>query len=250
MAKNADEKDYLEIDLVHLFQALWKRAWIIALSTFLFGALVCWYAMFIIAPKYTASAMLYVNNSSVNIGSVSISAQELTAAQSLVDTYVVILNSRNVLEDVIEETGVTYSYEELKNMISAGPVNSTEIFEVQVESTNAEEAMIIANSICNILPAKIADVVDGSSVSVVDRAVLPTQKSSPSVTRYTIIGMLIGFLISAVAVVIAELFDQFIRSEEYLLQTYKEIPVLAVIPDLDESVSKDRYYYRSRSRGD
>lgn len=249
MAKSAEEeKDYLEIDLVHLFQALWKRVWLIVLSTVLVGALVCWYAMFIITPKYTASAMLYVNNSSLSIGSVSIS--DLTAAQSLVDTYVVILKSRNVLEDVIEETGVTYSYEDMKNMISAAPVNSTEIFEVKVESASPEEAERIANCICRILPMKISDVVEGSSASIVDYAVVPSQKSSPSVTRYTMIGMIIGLLISAAGVVIMELFDQYIRSEEYLLQTYKDIPVLAVIPDLDEGTSKDRYYYRSRTKGD
>ncbi len=250
MAKNAEEKDYLEIDLVHLFKALWKRAWLIVLSTVVVGAIMLWYSMFIITPKYTASAMLYVNNSSVSLGDVSISAQDLTAAQSLVDTYVVILNSRSVLEDVIEEAGVTYSYSELKGMISAAPVNSTEIFEIKVESVSPEEAERIANCICHILPAKISDVVEGSSAKIVDYAVVPSAKSSPNVTRYTAVGMIIGMLISAVGVIIAELFDQFIRSEEYLLQTYKGIPILAVIPDLDEHVSKDRYYYRSRTKGD
>lgn len=250
MAKNTEEKDYLEIDLVHLFQALWKRAWLIVLSTILVGAIVFWYAMFIVTPKYTASAMFYVNNSSFSLSGVSISAQELSAAQNLVDTYVVILNSRNVLEDVIEESGVTYSYEDLKDMISAAPVNSTEIFEIKVESAGPEEAERIANCICRVLPAKISDIVEGSSAKIVDYAVVPSTKSSPNVTRYTLVGMIVGMLISAVGVIIAELFDQFIRSEEYLLQTYKDIPVLAVIPDLDEHVSKDRYYYRSRTKGD
>ena len=52
---------------------------------------------------YTASALMYVNNNSLSVGStkVSLSYSDLTAAKSLVDTYVVILNARTTLNEVI-----------------------------------------------------------------------------------------------------------------------------------------------------
>ena len=251
--RNSNQKEYLEIDLLQLFSALWKRVWFILLAMIVVGGGMFWYSSFIIDPQYTASAMLYVNNSSISVGgaSISISNQELTAAQSLVNTYVVILNSRNVLDDVIEDTGVAYTYEEIKEMISAAPVDSTEVFEVCVKSTDPAEAELIANSICRLLPEKVEDIVDGSSVRIVDYAVIPATKSAPSVTKYTAIGLLLGCLISSVIIIVSELFDQYIRTEEYLLQAYADIPVLAVIPDLESSHSKDRYYYSSNhSKGD
>ncbi len=250
MSENLNEKEYLEIDILQLLRALWKRAWVILFTMLILGGGMFWYSSCVIPPKFTASAMLYVNNSSISVGgaSISISNQDLTAAQSLVNTYVVILNSRNVLEDVIADTGVAYSYEDVKDMISAAPVDSTEVFEIRVRSTDPQEAELIANSICRLLPEKVEDIVDGSSVRIVDYAVIPSVKSAPSVTKFTASGMLIGLLGSALVIVVLELFDQYIRSEDYLLQTYADVPVLAVIPDLDNAHSKDQYYYSSRNR--
>ena len=65
--------------------------------------------------------------------------------------------------------------------------------------------------------------------------------------------MMIGFLLSAGAILILELMDQYIRSEDYLLQTFSDIPVLAIIPDLDEhhtSKKYDNYYYGSGRKED
>ena len=54
---------------------------------------------------------------------------------------------------------------------------------------------MIVDTIVKILPDRIADIVDGSSVRVVDHAVLPTQRSSPSYTKYTLIGLILGFVV-------------------------------------------------------
>jgi len=256
MNEHTAEKEFLEVDILQVLRAFWKRAWMLLLSMIVFGGMMFWYSSFIMPPKYVASAMLYVNNSSISVGNTqfSISSQDLLAAKSLVNTYVVILKSRNVIQGVIDETGVPYTYGELKEMISANPVEDTEIFEVRVESTDPAEAKLIADSICSLLPEKVEDVVDGSSVRIVDHAVTPKLKDSPSVTKFTALGMLIGLILSSVVVVVLELFDQYIRSETYLLQTFPNIPILGVIPDLDSSGHRDRYYanryYSHRKKGE
>lgn len=240
-SKNKQDR-FIEIDIGELFSTLCKKAWIIAIVTVLVGAIVGAYAFFFVTPKYKASTMMYVNNNSVSVGGTSFDLSDINAAKSLVNTYVVILNSRNVLNDVIEDTGVDYTYDELKNMISAEPVDSTEVFEVVVTSTNPSEAEKIANSICSILPKKIAAIVESSSVRIVDSAVLPEKKSSPNVTMYALVGMLAGFVVSCAVVIILKLRDNSIRSEEYLINNYK-YPVLAVIPDFNDTHKKGQYYY-------
>lgn len=241
------ESQYVEIDLGEMFFALCKKAWIIAIVSVLVGAIVGAYAFFFVTPKYKASAMLYVNNNSVSVAGASFDLSDLNAAKSLVNTYMVILNSRNVLNDVIEKTGVNHSYKEIKSMITAAPVDSTEVFEVVVTSTDPAEAELIANGICSVLPKKIASIVESSSVRIVDSAVLPTSKSSPNVTKYTLVGMLIGFAISCVIIIILKLRNNSITSEDYLINNYK-YPVLAVIPDFDDNHQKGKYYYASSSR--
>jgi len=242
--KKQDNEEYLEIDLIRLTKALWKHAIAILLAMVLCAgigfSLACW----VIPAKYQASALLYVNNSSVSVGSTSISLSDLSASQTLVDTYIAILKTRLTLNDVIEQAEVRYTFEELKKMIAAKSVNGTEIFEVTVTSKDPEEAERIANTIVKVLPEKIAQIMDGSSVRTVDLAVAPEKQYSPSLGKYTLMGALVGLLFSCGVVVVRELLDEQIRSEDELLQSYN-LPVLAAIPDVLASQTRKSYgsYY-------
>lgn len=231
------DSQYIEIDLVKLFTALLRRIWVIILAAVVCGGAAFAYARFMIAPTYNADALFYVNNNSISVGNtkVSISSSDITAAQSLVDTYIVILNSRTTLNEVIDKAEVDYSYDTLKSMISAQSVSGTEIFRVQVTSTDKNEAQKIANTIVKILPQRISEVVDGSSARIVDYAVTPGKKAGPDVTKITAIGIAAGVLLSCAVIALMQLLDTIIHDEEYLLKTYPNIPVLAVIPDLTDS---------------
>lgn len=229
---NLKNKEEFEIDLLHTAKVLWQKAWIIAISVVLLGAMFFAYSVFFITPQYKAKAMMYVNNSSISLGStsVSISSGQLTAARSLLDTYIVILKTRTTFERVIEESGVNRTYDQLMSMVSAEPVNETDVFSITAVSSDPAEAELIVDTIVDILPERISDIVDGSSVRIVDHAIMPTARSSPNHTRNAMIGMILGFLVSVAVIIILDLMDSSVRDEEYLTQKY-DIPVLAVIPD-------------------
>lgn len=237
-----NSNDYYEIDLMQIFHILWHRLWVIILAAIVGGALLFSYATFLITPKYEAQAMMYVNNSGISLGGTefSISNAELTAAQSLVDTYIIILNSRTTLNEVIRDADLDYSYQELRNMLSAEAVNNTEVFRITITSESPKEAERIANTIVDILPARISDVVDGSSVRTVDFATIPSEKASPDITRFTAIGILLGIIAACMVLIIRSLTDTLIHNEDYLTETY-ELPVLAVIPDLFHGGKADYY---------
>lgn len=226
------EKDrtYFEVDLMTLLKALWRRVGVILLASVLAGVLGFSAARFLITPQYQASAMMYVNNT--RDASATITNSELSAAQSLVDTYVVILNSRATLAQIRAAANLTCSNEELAKMISATALNSTEVFQVTVTSPDPQEAADIANTITRILPERISSVVEGSSVRVVDSAAVPSKSASPNVRLYAAVGLALGFFVSCAVIILRELFDHLIRSEDYLMQVYPSVPVLAVIPEL------------------
>lgn len=233
MRENQTEQGIYEIDLLQLARALWRHILIILAACVVLGAMGYGYAKFMITPRYQASALMYVNNSSISLSgaSVTFSTSQLSAARSLVDTYSVIMKTRMTLNAVIRAAGVDYSYEKLYGMVRAESKDDTEIFAITVTSTDPEEAALLANTIADVLPDKISDVMEGSSVKVVDRAVVPSRSISPGTSRYTMIGVLIGLLISCGVVVLVELFDNVIRDEDYLMQTY-DIPLLGLVPDL------------------
>lgn len=237
-----DEK-FVEIDIFRIFRLLWSRIWIIIITGLLFATCLFSYSYYLIEPQYESSAMFYVNNNNLSIGSVSysISSSDISASQSLVDTYIVILKTRNTLETVIEKAQLDYSYEQVLGMISASSVNSTEIFKVNVRTGNPKEACIIANTIASVFPDKISSIVTGSGAKIVDYAVVDANKVSPSITKYTLVGFAIGVVIASVLVILRDYLDDTIRDESDLVSS-DTIPTLAVIPNLN-SKHKSSYYY-------
>jgi len=246
---NEKNKEYYSIDVKHILKYLWHRAWVIVLCGLLLAAIGFSVASFVIQPQYSSSIMLYVNNSSVSIGntSFSISSSEITAAQSLVKTYTEILMNRTTLNKVIEKADVDYTYEEIYDMITAGSANETEILQITVTCGDPYEAAKIVNCIAEVLPVRIAEIIEGSSMEVVDSGVVNEQKVSPSITQYTAIGLAVGVVVSILILAILAIMDDTIHDEEYVLQNY-EYPILAKIPDLINSGAKPYGYYYQKDK--
>lgn len=242
-----NSREYYTIDVMHIVKTLWKRVWVIALCGLLAASIGFSIAAFGIAPSYSSYIKLYVNNSSISLGNTnfSISASELTAAQSLVRTYGDILDSRSTLERVIEKAGVDYTWKDLSRMITYEPSNETEIMLVTVTCLNPYEASKIANTIAEVLPVRISEIIDGASMEVVDSAIPDIDKVAPSITNYTALGLIIGVLISTIVLTVVALMDDTIHDEEYVIRSY-DYPILGKVPDLLNSGSGKSYAYYSR----
>ena len=219
--------DGIELDLVHLLRILAGKAWLILLSGLVAGLLLLGYARLFVTPLYSANAMFCVNNLSGG----TYSSSQMQAAYYLADTYMVILESRSVLDAVSEKTGLPYTREELEKMISSTSVNDTEVFKVIVTCPDPNHSAAIANAIVEVLPEKIAAALPGSAMYVVDEAVVSQTPDSPNCGRMALLGALLGVLLSSAVTVAVALLDDSIRSDEYLKRTYEDIPLLAVVPD-------------------
>ncbi len=237
-----ESREHLEIDLKRILVVLWRKLWILLLAGALIASMAFGYAWFCITPAYSASTQMYVNNNYPN--SPGFSSSQLMAAQELAATYIVIMRSRPVLDAVAERTKLNYSYRQLRGMISAQSVDNTEIFEVTVVCANYQHAALIANAIADVLPEKLPAVVDVASVRVVQYAVENPNPIGPNYTKYTVLGAAVGCILAAFVVVVAELMDTRINSDEYLSVVYKNYPLLAVIPGAENPKSSYRGYYR------
>ena len=255
---NNRNNDVMEIDLLKLFSALWRRALVIILVALLAASAAFAVTLFFIEPTYQATASFYVNNSSISIGSMnySISAGELSASSTLVNTYIYILKSRTTLEDVIEKGDLPYTYVQLNNMITTKTVANTAAFDVTVTSGSPTESEHIANTIATVLPERITEIVDGSSVRIVDYAIVPAHRAGPSYTKNLMIGFLVGAVLAAGIIAVRFLIDEqndvVIHSSDELRELYPDIKVLALIPDMRLSEKKGYYYssyYGDKKKG-
>ena len=245
-----NRQDEQEIDLLKLLRVLLSKIWLIVAAAFVGGLMFLLYTFFFITPQYKSSALLYVNNSSIDIGStkLNISSGDISASSSLIDTYVVILKSRTTLEQAIKEGQLPYTYDQLYRKVSGSAEGKTPVFKITVQDANPEMAAHITNTIVEIMVnanSGISGIVEGSSVRVIDYAVVAVKASSPSYSKNTAIGMLLGFVVSCGIIILFSLMDSTIREEEFLLEKYGNVPVLASIPDLFEDSQGGYYGYGS-----
>lgn len=243
-------KDYYVVDLAHVVKVVWQHIWAVVAVSVATAVLGLMLAAIAIKPSYDASIMLYVNNSSFNVGDLgfSISSSELTAAQSLAKTYTVLLKNRTTLERLIDETKVDYTWEDIYDMIDSGPVNETEVMQVTVTCDDPYMAARIANGIAVVLPQRVTEVIEGASMEVVDSAIVNTEKVAPSITLFTVVGFAVGMLLSVVTLIVIALMDNTVHDEEYVMRTFG-YPILAQVPNLNESSSKRYSYSRTYENG-
>ncbi|WFF73187.1 Wzz/FepE/Etk N-terminal domain-containing protein [Proteiniclasticum sp. QWL-01] len=232
-----------EIDLKELFLILWHRIWIIILVTILSGAVVFGFTRFLVKPKYTSSIKMYVNNSTTS--KANMSSSDIAAAQSLVDTYITIIQSDTLLTDVIGRSNSLYTTGQLNKMISARSLNNTEVFQVNVTSEDPNEAQALANSIADTAPEYLSDIVTGTSVKIIDRAKFSDVPTSPNILSNTMIGLVAGFMLASGLILLVSLMDTRIKTEQDL-QRITDLPILGAISDY-ENASSNNYGYAMSS---
>lgn len=221
----------LEYSLSEIFVMVIKRLWILVLCILLATSGAFSVTKFLIAEEYTASVSMYVAPNNGNADLIA-SLNELNYAQKVVNTYIEILKTDSFMNSVAEESGLGYSAEALKKMIEMGPLNDTEIFKVQVTTTDPRESLSLANTIARLAPQKIIEIKDADAVRVVDPATLPAVPSSPNILMNTVIGFAVGLIMGIMTALIIEMRDKRVKDEDDMLKHYG-IPILGVIPMIE-----------------
>lgn len=231
-----------EIDLQELVMYYLHYWWVIVLSVVAVVGIVLAYTNLFITPTYRANVTVYVNNS-INSGNVEyVTSGDLSVSQKLVSTYVNIIKSDTVLQKVSDEKDLPYTASQLRGMITASQVGSTEIFEVYVTNPDPKMAATIANAIAEVAPNEIANFVEGSSTKIIDYAKIPTSHYSPNYAKNALIGFIAGLVIAIVYLTIKYLLDVHINDAEDLDRMF-EYPVLGQIPDIMQVRSRTRGAY-------
>lgn len=234
----------VEIDLRELVGALIKKAWLIILCAALLGTAMLAYTANFVTPTYQATATFYVNNNTSTDGD-RVDSTDLAVALRLVNSYVDIVKRDVVLSEVVEKLQMNITPAVLRGMVSAQVVGETEIFTVTVTSADPQMSATIANTIAEVAPGIISEIISGSRATVIDYARVPTGRSSPSYTTSAILGAVVGALLAVVFIFIQNRMDVHVKTEEMLAQICGA-PVLGVIPDFADNAGMSRKVRRKK----
>ena len=232
-----DANEVIEIDLQKLFMRWLANWWLIAFCGIFFACGSLIYTKQCITPLYKANITAYVNNVRAGNQVESISSSSISTSKQLVQTYIRIISSDSVLNKVAETAKVDYDANKIRGMLSAEQVGETELFKVYVSNADPQMATRIANAIAEVIPTEIANIVEGSSTKIIDYATVPKMRYTPSYTRNTVLGGIVGGVSAVALVTIAFLLDVRIKEAEDLVSQY-DYPILGQIPNFDQVSTK------------
>lgn len=235
--ENQRANDEIEIDLIEIFHILWSRWWVI-IQFGLFTALLCFLlSKFILTPIYESTTKIYILNKAE---SATVTYSDVQMGTQLTKDYGELINSRYVLEEVIQKLSLDdMEYEDLLKKVSVETPTDTRIVSITVENTDPVQAMNIANCIREVAGEHIQNVMDIEAVNVVETANMPTEKAGPSVVKWTLIGGVVGVFVLCAFLLIQYLLDDTIKTSEDV-EKYLGLSVLALIPVTAEQGMKNK----------
>lgn len=226
-ARSQGADDTVEIDLLDLFGFYMSKLPLL-IAAVVVGALIAGlYTHYLVPNKYTADSRMYmVSASSDSV----VNLADLNLGSSLSNDYVELMKSRPVIEDVIDKLELDYSYEQLVKMISLSVVSNTRIVRISATSTDPQEAMEIANQMAKTAKVQLPKVMEAPSPSIAETAVLPTHRSSPSLSKNVIVGAMLMLVIVLGILTVIYMMDDTIKTSEDLEKAFGIMP-LTVIPE-------------------
>ena len=179
-------------------------------------------------PLYTTYTTIILTKSNEAQTGTTITQNDILLNQKLVETYSKIIKSKLVLEQVISETGVTYTAEELSENVNVEAYENTEMLKISVTDQDPELAASIANSIAQVFSGEIAKIYQINNISVVDVAVTPEEVSNNTLKRDLLLALFVSIFGTIAVVFVVYYFDDTVKLTDNLEEEIG-MPVVAKV---------------------
>lgn len=224
-----------EIDLKELFKMFWKYKVIIILITVIFAIIGFCYTEYYVVPKYkSTTTLLLAQNSSAETQGIEneITQTDISLNQKLVSTYSVLVKSKSVLDQVLENLNMDRSLEEeLKKNIEVKAVEDTQVIEITYINEDSNVAYKVASELANVFCKKIVEIYNINNVYIVDKAEIAEEPYNINHMKTILIFAFIGAGISCMGIFIFSLFDTTVKTAEDVEKNTGLI-VLAQVPEI------------------
>lgn len=227
-----------EYTLKTLFQLMLSKLWLIIVFLVVGGCAAFGASKLLMPLKYQSYTSMYVKNSNGITAADGVNLNDLNASKSLVSTYIAVLQDDAVIEKIGEELLKNHSIDELdgifsvnresntisvnsiRNCITMGAVNETEVLKVTAITKNADISAELCNIIADIAPDFLVRVVGAGSVEAIGEAKPDYNAVSPNVLKNTLLGIIAGIMIAVVIILVVDFFDSTVKNADELSKKY------------------------------
>lgn len=216
------------IDIKEMLDYFKGKITTIILITAVVGIIGCVYGLFIQVPVYKSSAKIVLISDSSEMTN-----NEISLNKNLVGTYTEIIKSKRVLNQVIDNLGLDYSYSKLHGSIEVSSVTNTEVIVITVTDTDKTLAKDITNEIAEVFEKEIPELYNISNVNILDTAEEASSPSNISVAKQSILFVMIGLVLGLGLVFVLYYFDRTVKTTEQV-ETKIGLPVLGTVQDFNK----------------
>lgn len=242
---NSSEHGDMEIDIRELFYVVRSQLWIILLVAIITATGSGLISKLMITPIYESTSKLYIVNKSTSLTNLSLS--DLQLGTQLTKDYMVLVKSRPVTEQVIQNLGLSMTHEELLSIMNLTNPNDTRILEITAKYPDAYVAKQIVDEIANVSGKRMAVIMDMKKPNVVEEGHVAVKPSSPNVNKFAVIGGLIGLFLATGFVCLVYILDDSIKSSEDV-ERYLKISTIGLIPMHGTLTSSPKKKNKRRSK--
>lgn len=236
------------IDLKSIYQMLIKHIKFIIILTVICTVLAYIVSAFLITKQYTSNVMLYIqsNETSRDQQQNGLSYSDIQVSQKLASTCQTLFTSKKMTDKILEDLKTDYNVTEfsasdIQSWITVTAVEDTSILKVSVTTSNPDLSAAVAQSLDLNAHDVYSSIVESGVVKEVVAAEVPKSHSSPNVSKNTLLGFIIGFVLGCGIVIVLEMIDTKVKPNDDLLAMYG-IPMFAEIVDFEANV-KGGYNY-------
>lgn len=248
-----------EIDLRDIFFLLLSRIWIIILVTLVGGAAAFCYSKFVLPLEYSSHLTLYAQSyTAYGDNEDYVVTNNITTSKQLINTYIQVLKDDAVLRTVGEKLCADFDGDTLagcfrmedgvptpasiRSCLTITAVTDTSALTVTSRTHNAEIAAALCNDLAGVAPQYVQEAVRIGSLGAIDTAKVYPTPVAPNKTKNTAIGMLIGFVLTAGIIIVADMMDNTVKDSDTIGRQFNK----AVIGEMQEFGTEKRRRKRKR----
>ena len=184
-------------------------------------------------PKYQSTTQLLVNRK-LDANEQAAALQQTQADVQMISTYKDIITSPTILKDVAKDVGNGQTVSKLTDEISISSEQNSQVFSVNVKTTDPQEAAKIANITARTFRDKIKSIMSVNNVSVVSKATVNESPVSPRLPLNIAIGFVLGLLAGIGLAFLNEALDKTVKDEAFLAEAgLTSLGIVSEIPAED-----------------
>ena len=224
-----------QIDLREIFFAVKKHILIVLLVTLLGGSISYLNSRATRIPTYRSTTRMFILSQESTLSMMA----NIQLGYQLAPEYAVLVTSRQVMQDVIDELGLSISPNGLKGKISVTSPDNTRFMDITVTDTDPVRAKQIVDTVAVKSADYIADIMEVDPPKILEKGEIPMGSYGRSSRTDAMNGALICFMAAVGLIALSVIMDDTVKTEDDV-ENYFGMSVLAVVPMNAEEAASER----------